>query len=613
MTSPLPVIQVLLDDGTGTFPYDVTAYVRLVSGIASQRGRADEQSDNQPGTLSITFDNTDGRFTPGNVTYGITLDRLVRVKFATLTRWTGALVSLPVSWPDGGQEFSVVQATATDALAVMARRVLGSSSDEEILEDDVGGGYYPMQEAAGHQRASDISGNNQPRLVAQGVNTQYAFGTAMGTPDAATGVRITTTLVANWLLVGPPTGTWTSSTLRANFLWTIPTDSTAAIGSTDVIHLLFLPNSGAGQTLTITGLGTIAAAGHGSYASGSLLNFVGIPHAIGLNINGTSTDIWVDGVKVSTAAGITTTWSNAALVVGDNQPGGLGIQVSDMVFSRFVLGAHVSDVRMAAEQNAMVNDFTGETPTARVTRVCGYAGVPTGTLDATGSTTLGYAMQEGKSALDCLLDTAQADLGNGYADNNGNVSYISGLTAMGKATPDAILDANWADVTTSVITDMTAVVNDVTGTTANTGNDYRLTDPTSSGAPGNHGVYPITITWNVDSDAQVVDRVGWKINNYSEPQARVGTLVIDMLSMDSTNLAAAISLDLGDYLRITGMPSQNPGGTQLDVIIEGLTETLSTTEWSLSMNVVQRSLVGAWVLGDSTWSVLESTTKLATG
>lgn len=604
----LPVVQVLLDDGTGTFPNDVTSFVRMVEGIQSERGRADEQSDNQPGTLSITFDNTDGRFTPGNVTYGITLDRLVRVKFATLTRWTGALVSLPVSWPDGGQEFSVVQATATDALAVMARRTLGSASDEEILAD-APEAYYPMNEAQGRHRASDISGNNQPRLVTSSLDptNSVTFGTDLGVPDPATGVLFSN----SGALSGSPylesdAGTWTSPSIHVNFLLYFNTFG----GSTsDTVQLLSLSNSGAGLLLTVSGLGVLATGGHGSFTS-PLLIFP-TPHAIGLNINSTSTDIWVDGVKVNTAAGITTTWDNTKVIIGPQiAPNSV---VTKLVAGRFSYGAHITDARMTAEQNAMLLDLSGETPTARVTRVCGYAGVPTGTLDATGSTTLGYAMQEGKSALDVLLETAQADLGNGYADNNGNVSYISGLTAMGKATPDAILDANWADVTTSVITDMTAVVNDVTGTTANTGNDYRLTDPTSSGAPGNHGVYPITITWNVDSDAQVVDRVGWKINNYSEPQARVGTLVIDMLSMDSTNRTAAEGLDLGDYLRVTGMPSQNPGGTQLDVIIEGLTETLSTTEWSLSMNVVQRSLVGAWVLGDSTWSVLESTTKLATG
>ena len=59
----LPTMLVLLDDGSATYPYDITAYVRLVDGFSWSRGRPDEQSSVSPGTLSITLDNTDSRFT----------------------------------------------------------------------------------------------------------------------------------------------------------------------------------------------------------------------------------------------------------------------------------------------------------------------------------------------------------------------------------------------------------------------------------------------------------------------------------------------------------------------------------------------------------------------
>lgn len=44
---------------------DITPYVDLVAGISIGRGTQDEMSETQPGTCSLTLDNSDGRFSPG--------------------------------------------------------------------------------------------------------------------------------------------------------------------------------------------------------------------------------------------------------------------------------------------------------------------------------------------------------------------------------------------------------------------------------------------------------------------------------------------------------------------------------------------------------------------
>ena len=81
----LPTVQVQLDDANngGTWPNDITAYFRLPEGFAITRGRSDELSQVQPGSLTITLDNTDGRFTLGSTAGGygaINVDRGIRVK-----------------------------------------------------------------------------------------------------------------------------------------------------------------------------------------------------------------------------------------------------------------------------------------------------------------------------------------------------------------------------------------------------------------------------------------------------------------------------------------------------------------------------------------------------
>lgn len=45
---------------------DITQYVDVVRGVAITRGASDELSETQPGTATLTLDNADGRFTPGN-------------------------------------------------------------------------------------------------------------------------------------------------------------------------------------------------------------------------------------------------------------------------------------------------------------------------------------------------------------------------------------------------------------------------------------------------------------------------------------------------------------------------------------------------------------------
>ncbi|MFF1843047.1 LamG-like jellyroll fold domain-containing protein [Streptomyces sp. NPDC058217] len=45
---------------------DITRYVDVTSGVTITRGASDELSETQPGTASMSLDNSDGRFTPGN-------------------------------------------------------------------------------------------------------------------------------------------------------------------------------------------------------------------------------------------------------------------------------------------------------------------------------------------------------------------------------------------------------------------------------------------------------------------------------------------------------------------------------------------------------------------
>ncbi|MGW3595015.1 LamG-like jellyroll fold domain-containing protein [Streptomyces sp. NPDC005167] len=73
---------------------DITPYVDVTSGVTITRGASDELSETQPGTASMTLDNADGRFTPGNPTSPyypfVRRNAPIRVSVAAMPTRTGA-------------------------------------------------------------------------------------------------------------------------------------------------------------------------------------------------------------------------------------------------------------------------------------------------------------------------------------------------------------------------------------------------------------------------------------------------------------------------------------------------------------------------------------------
>jgi hypothetical protein len=54
------------------------------------------------------------------------------------------------------------------------------------------------------------------------------------------------------------------------------------------------------------------------------------------------------------------------------------------------------------------------------------------------------------------------------------------------------------------------------------------------------------------------------------------------------------------------MASQTPGGTTVDVVVEGWQAQVTAESWTITCNVVARSLFEAFILNDTTYGVLDS-------
>lgn len=610
--SGMPTTLVKLDDGTGTYPYDVTSFVRRVDGITWSRGRGDELSENSPGTLNLTLDNTDGRFTLGSTSGGygaINVDRGIRVSANGTTRFTGFVQSWPVSWPGGGDTFCVVQATATDNLARLARRILRTSIEEEIVVANPAA-FYTLSEAAGATQAGDSSGLGAPPLAITGTGAALAFGNGTGPPDGLTCVSFAGGKFLRNALPATYAPAGNGFTLECFFATTLTPASVAPI--------LMLSNV-EGFSLTVPALFITAAgklegfvAGAAPIISAASVNDGLVHHAVLTVVaGGGAIVLYLDGVNVGSSSGAIALADLISLSIAPSDGGFAGATpyVGTVAHAACYTGVPLAVARVVAHNTAGTTDFFGETAQTRINRVKSYVGVG-GIPDGGGTTLMGPRNQNGRSIADILAEVGQATFGSVWVNEIGDVESLNGWTVVGQSTPAATLDANWFGQDTSATVDMFGVVNYGTGKA--TGSENVATAQNAASITS-HGAYRQDFEWNVSTDDQVLDRLNWTVSAYAEPQPRVATLTLDLLTATPAVVTAALALKIMSFLRVTGLPTQTPGGTSRDVIIEGIAETVSTTEWTLTFNVSQRILRSAWVLDDPVYSILDSTTKLYFG
>jgi len=727
----LPKFQALLDDGTGTFPYDVTSYVRLKAGVSFRRGRGDELSEVEAGDSSIVFDNSDGRFTLGSTVIAtpspILGDRRVRFRVelvsntsfetdvsgytgsnATLARSTaqahsgaasmaltavtaasmlavdsgsgvgaipvqggvtypveaygraatvgraavlkmdwwdtaGAFISTttgtpavdtttgwtylselftapanaafarrqyavtspalgevhyvddfrfgwnrfthhvqnwPVEWPSGDDQFALAGVSGTDVQAKADRQPLKSIIQQEYQAESTLTAMYSMGEPSGAMSAGDTSGNQAPPMTGTG----YAFGTATGpTTDALTAVTLTNGYLNTQLAATPAAlEVWFSST-QVDAVTSHTLLSTAStIGS---------PDSG---LVVVNGHLTFNKVGDAGLIADGLWH----------HVRWQGTTVYLDNVLTGLVASAPT---GPAVNLGG------AANASTISASYAHLAAYSSPLSVArgtAHYQAGSASALVESGTARITRLAGYANLPLGTLD-TSLTNVGFTDITGQGDWSAIQDVADAELGVVFIDGSGNVTFHNRNRAVSKLAPDVTIDANFLTEGTSFIVDMQGVLNYFDTVAVGTSATQTVRNITSE-VTNNHGRYATSKTYLVQTDQEALDRANWIVSTHAEPLPRVGSLALDLLSMTAAQQQQMLSLEVNSWVRITGLPGQTPGGTSADFTVQGIADALSTDGWTLTLNAANRAVASPtpWILGDATYGVLGTTTRL---
>lgn len=602
MTTPDITVEVAFTSGYSTLIADmvwtdVSAYVEGQEEISITRGRSDEFSEAEPGQMTITFDNRDGRFTPGyeagaywpNVKRGRPIRVSVTYGTTAYVRFFGYVDAWPVGWPSAGDEDcrATVSAVSRSARSTAAMR---SVIEEEwmVPRPRV---YYTLGEESDAVAAVDSSGRQGPNLEQTGTGTAVTFATATG---PGTDEMSSPTFAAGKYLSGSPVEVNTLSGLTVAAAFNTSTAAGTAVAL-----------SGLGFTATVNADGKMvaAASGMGTLTSTSVVtNGATRLMVVKLAADGTAS-LEIDGAQEATSTGSGPPVSTSNTVsVGEGFTG----TISHVAVWETVLDATDTGHMWTATSTG----FAGETPGAAIQRFARYWGIPSAEVSADTGTTaaLVFIGTTGKTPLEAMRLVETTEYGDLFDGRDGTLRF-RGRAARINSSASFRLSAAMQHVGggLSPKLDDQGMMNIVSATRMAAG--APTVHVTNQSSVDEYGPYAASLDLVTSSDAEVADAATWRVSRYGEPAIRIPAVDVDVANIDASLVASVMAADVGTRFTLDDLPAQAPWPS-IDLFVEGMAETLSFAAHTLSMNTSTTDLFAAWELGTTNRSELGRATVL---
>jgi hypothetical protein len=596
---------------------DITQRVDVIeSGVSITRGSSDEITDIQPSTCTLILDNSDGRFSPGLASSPyyphVRKGAPIRVRVMTggivlHTRFYGSVNDWPTKWKG---LYAQARITCTDILRTLGRQPeLRSALDEEILllSPSV---YFPLTEPSQSTTAGDLSGTGAGALAVQQVSTggTLTFGATEG--PAATGESV---------MQMTPVATGQGKFLQANLGADYESRSTNYYNhmecwfkTSTTGRVIFALSSADGQmaiVLALSGTGTlqVEVTNEGAITTTPVTtaNLAdGAWHHVAYDEY--SNTVLVDGVSATVGA-IGFMWRLRTLRVGGYANTRLW-SGSVAHLALYTRSGATFGATMAQHYAAGASGFSGESASTRIGRLAGYAGIASVTVEGATHDAMAGQGSGGATALARMKEVEQTESGRLFAarDSFGLV-YQSRDVRYNPAPASEAFSVAYADTETpdvEIRDDDQKLVNTVIASRPG-GATQRVLNAASRAA---YGVYQQNLTLLKTSDGSVLDAAQWLVSRYADPLPELREVPIEAYTLP--NYAAILSADISDSFSVTGMPAQSYAST-MRVTVEGYTETIKYNSHRIQFHVSRSDTDSVWVLGDSTYSVLGSTTRLA--
>jgi hypothetical protein len=511
-----------------------------------------------------------------------------------------------------------VQITCTDLFKRLNRLpVLKSMLAEEILHQDVASvtdfvsAYYPLTEPSGSLAAGDLSGRGSGALAV----TQVGAGGAL---DFGTdGLADTGDTAATFTPASGSAGKYLTGDLGAVFqadsttywqtveFWiktTTPSRAILGMFESGLDHqIVYALNASGVPTIEHTDSGgtlTVYTSGGASVTDGNWHHIVhdGYP----------TKQLYVDGVASSFTSSVVDMVSLRSMHIGGYRGARLfNGQIAHVAVTSVngSIGATISP----SHYQAATTGFSGEDADVRMARLARYAGIPSVTI--LGSTHDAIASQGpgGTGVVARMREVESTESGKLYAERDyyglayqsRDLRYNPDPSSEVFTIPYADLEpgANYAD-------DDQKLVNSVEASRPG-GATQKVTAPASIQA---FGEYPQQLDVIKTSDNSVLDAAYWLVSRYANPQPEMREVVIEAYTLAAYR--DILDAEISSYFTVTSMPSQAPTSS-VRATVEGYTETLKEQSHVIQFHTSASATDSVWVLGDSTYGVLDSTTRLA--
>lgn len=579
--------------------------------VAIKRGRADETSQVQPSSVSLTLDNHHGHWTPHSALspyYGV-WGRGVGLRISVHhagqwhVRFIGAVDEIAPTWPYGDLSHgdylgeSTVSITASGLLRRLGQ---GEPPQDTVLRGALAAtgpaAYWPMEDGRDASRAAS---------AVPGVGALTMTGVEWADDDSLASSRPLPVLgtTARWqsgVLPTEDTGAWTLAYAyhlpEEDFPGEVPGSMLGwqTTGTAAEWRILVWTDAVNGPTLRTAAVDGDGATLFHQDVLLTVLPFTGDWRMLLMRAyEDAGTVYWrldwcaADGTRVGYARSFTGRLGRITRIATETNE-----------FRRYGASdlAGMTIGHMAVWQQLVIpplealDGYAGENAADRIMRLSADYGV---SLDLIGAADDTPAMgpQDQDPYLALVQEAAEVDGGILYEAVDTSRLVYRTRASLYNQEPGLVLDGH--DDDTGLQNPFQPVLDDQRLRTSVTvsregGSSVTVRDEQAITVVG---LYTEEITLNVETDDQLAGIAAWRLHQGTWPGMRYPSVSLD-LTLAPALIPAWLDMDLGDLIRVTGLPPQHPAG-QVDLLLEGYTETISPTRWTVTATC---SPAGPWTV-----------------
>lgn len=589
-----------------------------VDTFSIRRGRQRTLEKFTPGRLTISLKNDD-RYLDPLYSAGPYFGYLKPLRKCRLTAeyegtlyylFTGYVDGWPQSYRKGATGSSYVDIGATDGFKVLAGKDLPSSVYEYEVRADSPAEWFRFSGASGASSATgSITGmtattTGEVSMGASGLVAQDADAAA--SYDGTSGYHKTTALLN--LTSG---STWCIEAIIRPDALRAGNNYICGVGEkrNNTAHLLI---TSTGKLRCTIGNGSWAASPES--ATGSTTLEADTTYHVAARYSGGTLTVYVNGASDGAAALVGTPVANDYVWIGarpSDPTEGFEGTIDEVAF----YAAAPSAARLDAHYAAMSAPWDGDASGARVGKVLDLVDWPSADrhLD-TGISTL-QATALATSALEYAQKVEETENGSLYMTGQGKVRFRERHAALksphntSQATfGDGAGELGYHDI---VINHDDAQVRNLARITRDGGVTQQASDATSI---DDYFERTFERTGQLhDSDTESLSAAEWIVAHFKDAVVRVDSLVLRPGRAPATLYPQALGREMGDRVTVKRRPQAVGSAISTDVLVEGITHDVdvSSQMWQTTWNLSAAEAQAYWLLGDATYSLLDTSTRVA--